>query len=80
MKNWDLLHHTIIELLKENLAPFLTYHNYKHTEHIIRMSEYIARQEGVSEYNIALIKTVALFHDVGFIQSNAEGHEEESIR
>lgn len=44
------------------------------------MSEYIAGQEGVSEYNIALIKTVALFHDVGFIQSNAEGHEEESIR
>lgn len=80
MKNWDLLQHTIIELLKENLAPFLTYHNYKHTEHVIFMSEHIAIKEGASESDILLIKTAALFHDAGFIYTTSEGHEEESIR
>lgn len=80
MKNWDLLYLDVSELLKANLAPFLTYHNWHHTDHVIRMAEYIARKEHVSESDILLIKTAALFHDAGFIFSNAEGHEEESIR
>jgi uncharacterized protein len=80
MKNWDLLCHTIIDTLIEKLAPFLTYHDWKHTEHIIKMAEYIARQENTPEEDILLIKTAALFHDAGFISSANEGHEEESIR
>jgi uncharacterized protein len=80
MKNWDLLCHTVIDSLKENLAPFLTYHDWKHTEHVIRMAEYIAHKENVSEEDISLIKTAALFHDAGFIDSVANGHEEASIK
>ena len=80
MKNWDLLCHTVINTLKENLASFLTYHDWKHTEHIIRMSEYIARKENMSENDILLIKTAALFHDAGFVTTISDGHEEESIR
>lgn len=79
MKNWDLLCHTIINTLKENLAPYLTYHDWKHTEHVIRMAEYIAHKENRPEEDIVLIKTAALFHDAGFINSVADGHEEASI-
>jgi uncharacterized protein len=79
MKNWDLLCYTVINSLKENLAPFLTYHDWKHTEHVIRMAEYIAHKENTSEEDITLIKTAALFHDAGFINSVADGHEEASI-
>lgn len=80
MKNWDLLFHTIINLLKEDLAPFLTYHDWQHTEHVIQNAEYIARQEQLQEHEILLVKTAALFHDSGFISSSSEGHEEESIK
>lgn len=80
MKNWELLCQTVIQSLKDNLAPFLTYHDWKHTEHVIRMSEYIALKEKVSPEDIVLIKTAALFHDAGFITTISEGHEEESIR
>jgi uncharacterized protein len=80
MKNWDLLCHTIIQSLKENLAPFLTYHDWKHTEHVMQMSEFIARKENISENDILLVKTAALFHDAGFITTISDGHEEESIR
>jgi HD superfamily phosphodiesterase len=44
------------------------------------MSEYIALQEHISEGEILLIKTAALFHDAGFVNRINEGHEEESIR
>jgi len=80
MKNWDLLCHTIFDLLKENLSPFLTYHNWKHTEHVITMAEYIAQKENISDEDILLIKTAALFHDAGFINSISDGHEEASIQ
>lgn len=80
MKNWDLLCLTVINDLIEKLAPFLTYHDWKHTEHVIKMTEYIARQENIPEEDILLIMTAALFHDAGFISSINEGHEEESIR
>lgn len=65
--------------LKENLAPFLTYHDWKHTEHVIRMAEYIAHKESMSDEDIVLVKTAALFHDAGFIHSVADGHEKASI-
>jgi uncharacterized protein len=80
MKNWDLLCHTVIDTLIEKLAPFLTYHDWKHTEHVIKIAEYIALQEHIPEDDILLIKTAALFHDAGFINDTSENHEEESIR
>jgi uncharacterized protein len=79
MKNWDLLCLTVINDLIEKLAPFLTYHDWKHTEHVIKMAEYIAHQENTPEEDILLIKTAALFHDAGFITGASEEHEEESI-
>jgi HD superfamily phosphodiesterase len=43
------------------------------------MSEFIAREESISENDIDLIKTAALYHDLGFIKGPVN-HEEESIR
>ncbi|MBW4360935.1 HD domain-containing protein [Flavobacterium taihuense] len=80
MKNWDLLCHTVMNSLKENLATFLTYHDWKHTEHVIQMAEFIAHKENMSDEDIVLIKTAALFHDAGFINSSSDGHEEASIQ
>jgi len=78
MKDWNKLYTYVLDCLKEKLPPHLTYHHWEHTLHVIEMSEFIARQEGLSEAEISLIKTAALFHDAGFIHLS-KGHEEESI-
>jgi uncharacterized protein len=80
MKNWNGLYAEIMDCLKTKLSPFLIYHNWKHTQHVLEMSEYIARQEHITEDEIVLIKTAALLHDTGFINKIGDGHEEESIR
>lgn len=80
MKNWNLLQSKVLDCLKARLAPFLIYHHWKHTLHVVKMAEYIALQEHINEDDILLIKTAALFHDAGFINYGSEGHEDESIR
>jgi uncharacterized protein len=80
MKNWNALYSNVLDSLKTRLSPFLIYHHWKHTQHVLEKAEYIALQENIIEDDILLIKTAALFHDAGFINSINEGHEEESIR
>ena len=80
MENWNLLYNNFIVVLKSKLSPFLLYHDWKHTQHVLEMAEYIAMQEDMTEDDLRLIKTAALLHDVGFINDINEGHEEESVR
>lgn len=80
MKNWNLLYNNVMDCLKSRLSPFLIYHDWKHTQYVVKMAEYIAFQEQINEDDILLIKTAALFHDGGFINTRSERHEEESIR
>jgi uncharacterized protein len=80
MKNWSSLYEQVMTSLKEKLSPLLEYHHWKHTEYVILMAEYIAHKENCSEDEILLIKTAALFHDLGFINPIVDSHEDESIR
>jgi uncharacterized protein len=80
MNNWDELYADILKCLKEKLSPQLVYHHWKHTEHVVEMAEYIARQEHCTDHEILLIKTAALFHDAGFVNPIVDSHEEEGIR
>lgn len=80
MKNWNLLHNNIMDCLKTQLFSFLMYHHWKHTQHVMEAAIFIAKQENMTEKDILLIKTAALFHDAGFIKGVYEGHEEEGIR
>ena len=80
MKNWNLLSVNVMDCLKARLSPFLVYHDWNHTQYVVKMAEYIALQEQMNEDDILLIKTAALFHDGGFITTRSEGHEEESVR
>ncbi|MFE3871063.1 HD domain-containing protein [Flavobacterium sp. ZS1P70] len=80
MKNWNALSMNVLDCLKSRLSPFLIYHHWKHTQHVVKIAEYIAQQEHINEADILLLKTAALFHDAGFINTGTEGHEEEGIR
>jgi HD superfamily phosphodiesterase len=80
MKNWDALYTSVMGCLKEKLPLKLTYHHWKHTEHVVEMAEVIAHKEHCTEDEIILIKTAALFHDAGFVNPITDNHEDESIR
>ena len=67
----------ILEILKEKLPSNLYYHNYEHTIDVLEAAERIAKAENSSEEEILLIKTAAVFHDVGYIFSR-ENHEQKS--
>ncbi len=74
LRQFTDLQELILDKLERELPPYLYYHNYKHTIDVINQAELIGMGEGVSEEEILLLKTAALFHDAGHIISY-ENHE-----
>lgn len=64
----------ILDKLEKELPDYLYYHNVKHTVDVVTQVELIGIGEGISEEEILLLKTAALFHDLGHIISYDE-HE-----
>jgi uncharacterized protein len=69
----------IISKLRKEIPANLIYHNIEHTCDVYLATEIIAKQENISDNDLALLLTAALYHDSGFLVK-AEGHEEESCR
>lgn len=68
----------ILNLLKEKLPKYLTYHCLEHTIDVYTEAQRIAQSEKIySENDLNLILTAALFHDSGFIESELN-HEQQS--
>ena len=65
--------------LINNLSPDYTYHNIDHTTDVYNAAKYIGEVENISERDMKLLLTAALYHDSGFLNFN-KGHEEESCR
>lgn len=65
---FDDLEDEILDKLQHELPKNLHYHNLKHTIDVVNQVEIIARREEVTEEEMLLLKTAALFHDTGFIQ------------
>jgi class 3 adenylate cyclase len=68
----------VLNRLENELSDELAYHNMKHTVDVVTQVEIIGRGEGVSEEEMLLLKTAALFHDTGFLISY-DNHEDNSI-
>ncbi len=64
----------ILDKLEKELPRHLFYHNVKHTVDVVTEVELIGWGEGVSDEDILLLKTAALFHDSGHIV-NYDNHE-----
>jgi len=60
----DLQEH-ILDKLEKELPQSLYYHNIKHTVDVVTQVELIGLGEGVTDEELLLLKTAALFHDVG---------------
>lgn len=72
------LQNDILDKLEKNLPKNLYYHNLKHTVNVFYQTETIARLEGVNERQMLLLKTAALFHDIGYLVSY-DYHEEKGV-
>ncbi|RXR16232.1 HD domain-containing protein [Flavobacterium amnicola] len=79
MNDWNSLFAYMQNCLQTKLPPYLVYHDWKHTKHVIEMAEHIALSEKIAQEEIILIKTAALFHDAGYLNEINKGHEEKSI-
>jgi adenylate cyclase len=64
----------ILDRLEKELPRYLYYHNVKHTVDVVTEVELIGWAEGLDDEEILLLKTAALFHDVGHTISYDE-HE-----
>ncbi|RUT78869.1 HD domain-containing protein [Ancylomarina longa] len=79
MLRYDDLEESILTKLENELPKNLYYHNLKHTIDVITEVEIIGRKEGITESEMLILKTAALFHDTGFILSY-NNHEEYSVK
>lgn len=59
------LQELILDMLEQELPQDLFYHNLKHTVDVVTEVELIGWAEGVSDEDLLLLKTAALFHDAG---------------
>ena len=67
----------IIDKLKSELRPSLTYHNVGHTEQVLQHTALLAEAEGIKGDELDRLLTAAAFHDAGFLEKYI-GHEEVS--
>jgi class 3 adenylate cyclase len=68
------LQEVILDKLEKELPASLFYHNVKHTVDVVTQVELIGFGEGVSDEDLLLLKTAALFHDAGHCKSY-DNHE-----
>jgi adenylate cyclase len=70
------LQELILDKMERELPRNLYYHNIKHTVDVVTQVELIGLGEGVTDEELLLLKTAALFHDFGHIISynNHENH------
>ena len=76
-KEFNDLEERVIDFLIKNLPEHLYYHDYTHTIDVVNQAELIGYGEGVSDEQILLLKTAALFHDTGHT-IESKGHEKHS--
>jgi uncharacterized protein len=65
----------VFEKLNSGLGPELSYHGVHHTKDVLEAVIALAKAEHVSDYETVLIKSAALFHDIGFTEKYKD-HEE----
>lgn len=77
--DFEALKNYVLEQLEAGLSETLTYHSVDHTLDVLDAAEKICELEGVNGHELCLVKTAALFHDMGFLETY-DGHEDLSIR
>ena len=72
---FDNVYSFLMEKLEKALPLFLHYHNAEHTKGVLSATEMIAKSEKISGDDLTILRTAALFHDSGFLETYSD-HEE----
>jgi uncharacterized protein len=73
--DFEKIKENVLMRLAAQLPRGLYYHGIHHTYHdVLPAAERFAEEEGISDADFLLVQTAALYHDVGYIESNLE-HE-----
>ncbi|MES2589055.1 MAG: adenylate/guanylate cyclase domain-containing protein [Bacteroidota bacterium] len=65
--DFDHMQKDILNRLKSQLPENIVYHDLNHTLNVEKAAVRFARLEGVSEYEIMLLRTAVYYHDSGFL-------------
>jgi adenylate cyclase len=68
----------IMDRMHKELSDKLFYHNIQHTGHVYRQVELLGQGEEVSQEDMLLLRSAALLHDMGYIETYDE-HESRSV-
>ncbi len=68
----------IINLLGSDLSSDFIYHDLSHTLDVYQSASRLGQLAGISEHELLLLQTAALYHDVGLIYT-IDNHEEKGI-
>jgi class 3 adenylate cyclase/predicted metal-dependent HD superfamily phosphohydrolase len=77
--DFDHMRQDVIQRLKANLPDQIVYHDLFHTLNVEKAVIRLAQLEGISEEELLLLRTSALYHDIGFIYTN-ENNELHAVR
>lgn len=69
----------VFNLLKDKLPNTFLYHNYTHTERVLKSTREIIENSKLKDDEIQVLELTALLHDVGYIKGY-DNHEEESVK
>ena len=72
--NFEQAYDFVIDALKKELPPHITYHNAEHTNDVIDAVRELCKKEKVSDRESKILETAALFHDSGFLKGY-DNHE-----
>jgi len=75
----DKIQDHVLKYYKNNDTSNLTYHNQKHTEHVVEAATEIAGHYELSEHDLFIVLAAVWFHDIGYI-TNTANHEEEGYK
>jgi uncharacterized protein len=69
-----------LERLQRELSPLITYHSLAHTlDEVAPAADQFAVLEGVVGEDLLLLRTAALYHDIGYVEQHHD-HEDGSVR
>jgi class 3 adenylate cyclase/HD superfamily phosphodiesterase len=68
----------IMDRMAKELSDKLLYHNIQHTGHVFRQVELLGKGEQISQDDLLLLKSAALLHDTGYIDT-FDNHEIKSV-
>lgn len=69
----------VTNIFRENHNPDLFYHNIEHTKNVVNKTQEIAGNYSLTEDEMQALFVAAWFHDTGYLNGTAEGHEARGV-